>query len=429
MEPMSTVSIIGGAGHVGLGLGLVLANAGHNVYGIDVNEAVNAKIMSGVMPFIEEDGPEYLARALASKRLAMTSSAEPIRDSDVVIIVLGTPIDSNLNPNLEPLMKVLREDLCPRVKKGQLIVLRSTVSPGTTERVRQMLAQETGFEIGKDLFLVYAPERVLQTHVIREVVEIPQIVGAFDERSEAIARKFFDSFCRGGCNSLPPVEAELAKLMTNMARYVEFALANEFYLIAESHGAKIHRILDAALPGYPRLRVARPGPNVGGPCLHKDGFFLVERIPFVGLISTAFKINEGMPMQVIQQLSRIPGIKKVGILGLTFKAGSDDTRHSLSFKLLKLLESNGYEAVAQDPHLAGREDLSVLRGCDAVVLMTPHAEYGDFQIVADAVANPECWMLDIWGMWTEMRSQAEHCLFQVSEYLALLNPATKGESA
>ena len=114
MEPMSTVSIIGGAGHVGLGLGLVLANAGHHVYGIDVNEATNATIMSGTMPFIEEEGPEFLARALASKRLAMTSSTEPIRDSDVVIIVLGTPIDSNLNPNLEPLMKVLREDLCPR---------------------------------------------------------------------------------------------------------------------------------------------------------------------------------------------------------------------------------------------------------------------------------------------------------------------------
>ncbi len=414
------VSVIGGAGHVGLGLGLVLAEAGHTVHGIDLNQDANRRIMAGVMPFVEKDGDAYLSRALATGRLRMTSSPEPIRESEVVVIVLGTPIDENLNPNLRPLFRVIEEDVAPRLQPQQLVLLRSTVSPGTTGRVKKLIESRTGRVAGRDFYLAYAPERVLQARAIEEIRSLPQLIGAFDSESDRRARELFQTFVRGGCHSLTPVEAEIAKLITNMARYVEFALANEFYLIAQSYGANIHRILDAANRDYPRLRVANPGPNVGGPCLYKDGFFLIERIPFAELISTAFKINEGMPMHIVQQIGSLPNIRRVGVLGLAFKADCDDTRNSLSFKLLKQLEAQGYETEVVDPFVAGRERLEALRGCDALVLMTPHSAFQDFLPIYDALQNPDCWLLDVWGFWRAMRGESRNGLCRARElYLAL----------
>lgn len=414
--------MIGAAGHVGLGLSLVLADAGYRVVGIDTNRRANDEIMSGRMPFLEAGGEEYLARALSRQLLHMTESADAIRESQTVIIVLGTPVDENLNPSFKPLFTVIENAVIPNLQPQQLILLRSTVSPGTTEQVKELIESRTEAQAGKEFYLAYAPERVLQTRAIEEIQRLPQLIGAFDADSERRAKDFFLTFIRGECLFLTPLEAEMAKLITNMARYVEFALANEFYLLAESYGANIHRILDAATKDYPRLRVPSPGPNVGGPCLYKDGFFLLEAIPFPELISTAFKINEGMTMNIVRSLQSLPGIRKVGVLGLTFKPECDDTRNSLSFKLLKQLRRYGFEACAVDPHVNGSTDLAVLRNCDAVVLMTPHKAFRDFPAILGAVQNSNCWVVDIWGFWREMRHQSRNGVFQASEFVL----ATKG---
>ncbi len=417
---------------MGLALSLVLTDAGFLVHGVDISQEANARIMSGHMPFIEKDGEAHLRRALERGLLHMTDSAASISDSEVVVIVLGTPIDENLNPNLKPLFRVVEEHLCPRLRPQQLILLRSTVSPGTTAHVRDVIEARTGARCGRDFYLAYTPERVLQTRAIEEIRSLPQLVGAFDEESDRRGREFFQTFCHGGCLSLTPVEAELAKLITNMARYVEFALANEFYLIAESHGANIHRILDAANQNYPRLRIPTPGPNVGGPCLYKDGFFLTERIPFVELIATAFKINEGMPSYLIQRLEKLPQLHRVGVLGLTFKADCDDTRNSLSFKLLKNLQRQGYDTCAVDPYVEGNADWAALRECHAVILMTPHSAFRDFHTIYESLANPECWVLDVWGFWPEMRGRSQNGLFQARDLRAAqqeLQPSGKAGGA
>jgi UDP-N-acetyl-D-mannosaminuronic acid dehydrogenase len=415
-NPRGTVSIIGGAGHVGLGLALAMTDASYLVYGIDLNKSANAKIMSGQMPFIEQHGEEFLSRALSNGLLNMTDSAEPLAQSETVVVVLGTPIDDNLNPNLRPLFNVVEQCVIPQLQDQQLVLLRSTVSPGTTLRVKELIECKTGKKCGTDFYLAYTPERVLQTKAIEEIQKLPQLVGAFDQQSESRAAAFFHSFIRGECIFLTPTEAELTKLITNMARYVEFALANEFYLIADSFGANIHRIIEAANKDYPRMRVPRPGPNVGGPCLYKDGFFLVERIPFPELISTAFKINEGMTMHLVKQLRTLPAkVTRVGVLGLTFKADCDDTRNSLTFKLLKQLRAQGYEAVTVDPFVPGHEDPTVLKGCDAVILMTPHSAFSDLNAITAAVSNPECWFADLWGFWRDMRLAAQSGWFQVGE--------------
>ena len=409
-KTFGTVSVIGAAGHVGLGLSLVLADSGYRVFGIDIDEKANKGIMKGVVPFQEKGAEQILHKVLEKKTLRMTTDNSFVAQSDVVVIILGTPIDPGLNPDLEPLMRALAS-VVQHLRPGQLIVLRSTVKPGTTQAVKECLEQLTPYRVGRDLFLVYAPERVIQGQALREIPVLPQIIGAFDDASYAKACQFFGGFVKAQFPSLTPIEAEIAKLICNMYRYVNFALANEFYMIAEDFGANIHRVIDACNYNYPRMNLPQPGPNVSGPCLFKDGFFLVERFFLPDLIYTAFKINEGMSAQIVKKLQQRSGIRKVGILGLTFKAGSDDTRNSVSFKLKKLLRSANYNVVTVDPHLRDQQDFHVLRGCDCVILMTPHGEFRDLRHLLDLVDNDECLFVDIWGFWKEMRGRSENGYF------------------
>lgn len=408
------VSVVGGAGHVGLPLCLTLANFDYIVYGIDVNESANKCIMEGNLPFIEEEGEEYLKNALGKHRLTMTSDASKIKESDTVIIVLGTPVDENLNPLISTLIKTVDEN-AHFFKEGQLIILRSTVFPGTTGLIKKLIEKNTDYLVGQDIFLVYAPERVVQGKAIKEIQTLPQIIGAFDDKSYKAAEEFFLTFSSDRCFNITPVEAELGKLMTNMSRYVEFALANEFYLIADSFGANIHKIIDACNYNYPRQKLPLPGPNVGGPCLFKDGWFLLERFPFNELISTAFRINEGMPMQIVSKLEQFSHIQKATILGMTYKPGSDDTRNSLSFKLKKQLERNAYDLVLVDPLVEEYKDMEKIRGSDVVLLMTPHKEFTDLQMITDLVANDECLYVDIWGLWERMKYKSRNGYFSGKE--------------
>ncbi|MCH8063597.1 MAG: nucleotide sugar dehydrogenase [Chloroflexi bacterium] len=396
------VSVIGGAGRVGLGMCLVLAESGHFVYGVDLDEEKNALVSSGIMPFYEEGGEEYLGAALKKQRLKMTSDLSVISDSEVVIVVIGTPIDSNFNPVVGPLHDLV-SNIAQYLRPGQLIILRSTVSPGTTDLVKRLLEEATGFSIGRDLYLVSAPERVAEGKTIVELTSLPQLIGAYDQLSYSKAETFFQTFLHAQCLSLSPLEAEIGKLITNMTRYVTFALSNEYHLIAETFGVNINKIIDACNEDYPRLDLPSPGPNVGGPCLYKDGWFLIERVAYNELISTAFRINEGMPMQIVQKIRQYADVRKVAILGMTFKANSDDTRNSLSYKLKKQLDSLCYELVLIDPHVKTCAPLTQLAGSDAVILMTPHDEFENLREIVRIVDNPNCLYVDIWGYWTEMK--------------------------
>lgn len=414
----SKVAVIGAAGHVGLGLTLSIADAGHQVYGIDINDRTVGEIAAGRVPFTEAGAEEVLGRVLQNNHLKMTTDLAVVSQCDVIVVILGTPIDENLNPILSPLLELCQQ-LVPHLHQGQLLILRSTLSPGSTETIRRIVERGTGLSVGEDISLVFAPERVVQGKSLIETKSLPQIIGAFEDRSYDCAEQFFSTFVENKCLRLAPVEAELAKLMCNMARYVSFALANEFFLIADEYQANIHRIMDACSYDYPRFRVPSPGANVSGPCLFKDGFFLVERFPLADLISTSFKINESMPLQILKKIRARPSINKVGILGLTFKSGSDDTRYSLSFKLKKLLLGGGYSVVSVDPWVPEHKDLRVLRGCDCVVLMTPHAEFADLAAILDRVDNEDCLFVDLWGFWAEMRGRSSDVQFLAKDALVV----------
>ncbi len=409
-----TVAVIGGAGRVGFGMCMVLADAGHQVYGIDIDAEACRRIMNGELPFSESQGEAYLQRALSSRRLVMTTEFCHIAEADVIILVVGTPIDEHFNPNLQPLSQAIGS-VNSYLKPGHLLILRSTVSPGTTDRVKTLIEQQTGLAVGKELFLVFAPERVVQGQAIREIVQIPQLIGSFDDASYERAEAFFKTFLQTRCFKLTPVEAEIGKLMTNMTRYVQFALANEYYLIADLFGANIHKVIDACTYEYPRLHLPTPGPNVGGPCLSKDGYFLLERLPFPELISVAFKINESMPAYLVRKLEQLPGIARVAILGMAFKADNDDTRNSLSFKLKKQLENANYDVVCVDPNVQGQAGLPALAGMECVMVMSPHQQFRSLESIVNAVGNDACVYIDLWGLWAEMKYRSRNGLFTGSE--------------
>lgn len=410
------VGILGGGGHVGLPFGITLADNGYEVHLVDSDEERVHSIAKGEMPFHEPGAESLLNRALEDRKLHPTTELSVIERCDIVVCVIGTPIDEHHNPEMGPLTELI-EDVTRHLRSGQLLVLRSTVYPGTTAIVRDLLADE-GHSVGEDLHLSFAPERIAQHNALEEIVTLPQLVGAFDDDSFERTREFFSSFIDAEVLRLSPTEAELGKLFTNMWRYLTFAAANEFYLIAESFSqhfdVNINRLIDRTSQDYPRFDVPSPGANVGGPCLTKDGWFLVDNIPFNELVSAAYQINEGIPAQIVDRMAEgLPDPEKVAILGMTYKANSDDVRNSVSFKLRTQLRMKGYsDVVCVEPNVESRfNDLPSLEGSDWVILMTPHDQFSDLSTVRAAVDNEDALYCDIWGFWEEMAHRSDNGYF------------------
>ncbi|NDB60595.1 nucleotide sugar dehydrogenase [bacterium] len=400
------VAVIGAGGHVGFPFACVVAEAGHTVYGIDINQYNVDCLTKGIVPYVEEGAGDILRRNLDNNRLLFTTDFDFIKDADVIAIMIGTPVDGEGNARLDDLFNFVDDTLIPRMRVGQLIVLRSTVSPGTTEVLRKHIHKKHGWAEGADYHLVFCPERVVQGKSIVETTKLPQIVGAFTNESYFRAKVFFSTFITNQIFHLTPKEAEIGKLMTNMYRYVTFAFANEFWMIGEKHGVNIDKVIDACNYDYPRMDVPHPGPNVGGPCLFKDGRFLLSDIPFGDLINTSFLINEGMPDYIFNRIKTInPNVENVLILGATFKKNCDDTRNSLSFKMKKVCKKHGVNAYMVDPmHI---EDMNIPSNkvMDVVIVMTPHDDFLNPETFGYKVKDfkQECIIADLWKMFPESK--------------------------
>ena len=394
------VAVIGAGGHVGFPFSCVVADAGHTVYGIDLNQTAVDKLNKGEVPYVEEGAEDILRENLNKERLLFTTDFDFIKDADVVAIMIGTPVDGEGNARLDDLFDFLDNNLISRMRKEQLIVLRSTVSPGTTEVLRKHINNKKQWTEGVDYYLVFCPERVVQGKSIVETTKLPQIIGAFSQVSFKVAKDFFATFITNAIFQLTPKEAELGKLMTNMYRYVTFAFANEMWMIGEKHGVNIDKVIDACNYDYPRMAVPHPGPNVGGPCLFKDGRFLLSDIPFGDLINTSFLINEGMPDYVFNRIREInPQINKVFILGATFKKDCGDTRNSLSYKMRKVCKKHGVQSYMWDPFVVEDRNLPSSIDYDAVIVMTPHTDTKLLWPLKEF--RTDCIVADIWKMYPE----------------------------
>jgi UDP-N-acetyl-D-mannosaminuronic acid dehydrogenase len=384
------VTVVGGAGHVGIPLVLALAEAGLRVNVNDLNQTSLNTLESGRLPFIESGAEEVLAKALAGKRLVFTNSSNRISTSGPVIITIGTPIDEFLNP-VRRVVQDCIDAMLPRLADGQLLVLRSTVFPGTTDWLASYLKAQ-----GRNLKVAFCPERVVQGFGLKELREMPQIVSGTTPQAERDAAALFERITPEVV-LVRPIEAEFAKLFSNAYRYIEFAATNEFYLVAKSAGVDYQRVLKAMKHNYPRLKsMPRPG-FAAGPCLVKDTMQLsaFARNQF-GLGHAALLINEGLVLHVVEDLKRHYDLATmaVGLLGMAFKAESDDTRASLSYKFKKVLSGQARAIMTTDPFVTTDPDLmpldAVIAQSDLMILCAPHAAYHD----ADFKGKP---VFDVWG--------------------------------
>jgi UDP-N-acetyl-D-mannosaminuronic acid dehydrogenase len=384
------VTVVGGAGHAGIPLVLALAEAGFRVNVNDANRKRIDLLRAGCLPFIEYGGEAALKKALLERRLVFTRSPEGVSKGGPVIITIGTPIDEFLNP-VRKVMQDCIDDLLPFVADGQLVVLRSTVFPGTTDWLASYMQSK-----GRDLLVAFCPERIVQGAGLKELSELPQIVSGVTPEAEGAAAELFGRFTPEVV-ALAPIEAEFAKLFSNSYRYIEFAVTNEFYLIAKSAGVDYQRVLKAMKLHYPRLSgLPRPG-FAAGPCLVKDTMQLdaFARNQFA-LGHAALLINEGLVLHVVDDLKRRYDLANstVGLLGMAFKAESDDTRASLSYKFKKVLSVQTRAVLTTDPFVTTDPELrpldEVIASSDLMILCAPHEAYRE----ADFRDKP---VFDLWG--------------------------------
>jgi len=384
------VTVVGGAGHVGIPLVLALAEAGLRVNINDLNKDVLDTLEGGRLPFIEDGADSVLSKALTNKRLAFTHSSDRISTRGPVIITIGTPIDEFLNP-VRKVVQDCIDALLPSLADGQLVVLRSTVFPGTTEWLAGYLQGK-----GRKLKVAFCPERVVQGNGLRELRGMPQIVSGTTPEAEQEAAKLFERITPEVV-VLSPIEAEFAKLFANAYRYIEFAATNEFYLIAKSAGVDYQRVLTAMKHNYPRLQGMPRAGFAAGPCLLKDTMQLgaFARNQFA-LGHSALLINEGLVLHVVEDLKRRYDLANstIGLLGMAFKAESDDIRSSLSYKFKKVLNGQVREVLTTDPLVTTDSELrpldDVIAKSDVLILCAPHAAYRQ----ADFKGKP---VFDIWG--------------------------------
>jgi UDP-N-acetyl-D-mannosaminuronic acid dehydrogenase len=382
--------VVGGCGHVGLPLALSLADCGYKVGINDIDAAKVEQVKSGRVPFLEKGAEALLKQLLPTGRLELATDATSIARTDTIILVIGTPIDEFMNPSVGIFERVI-DELLPHLNSGSLIVLRSTVFPGTTDSVALRLR-----DAGVEADVVFCPERIAEGHALEELRTLPQVVGASSDAAFTKASRLFE---RLGVSVVrtTPMEAELAKLLTNTWRYMKFAIANQFFQIAHRSGLDYGRVLDAVRHDYPRA-ADLPGPGfAAGPCLLKDTMQLSAFTPdHFPMGQAAMQINEGLPNYIVDTLNTRTPLKgrTVGILGMAFKGESDDPRASLSYKLRKLAAFKGAHVMCTDPYVddASFDPLEkVLRESDILVIAAPHKSYKALELDGREV-------VDIWGL-------------------------------
>jgi UDP-N-acetyl-D-mannosaminuronic acid dehydrogenase len=389
MKSKYDVAVVGGAGHVGIPLSLVLADRGLRTLIYDVNQAALEMLQAGRLPFLEEGGEALLRKDLKAETLGFTRRPADLQDVPVIILTIGTPIDEFHNPNFHLLTRCL-DTLLPHLGAKQTIILRSTVAPGTSEFLKRYFKKKR-FEGG----LALCPERVVQGKGIEEIHSLPQLVSATTPKALQVARELFAKIAPEVVE-MSPLEAEFGKLICNASRYLLYAASNQLYMVCAHAGVDYLQLLEKVKRGYPRMAFI-PGPGfVSGPCLMKDTMqlFASGRHCFP-LGQTAMMVNEGLPDFLLDHLRGKMDLKgkKVGVLGMAFKAESDDIRDSLSYKMAKVLRFEGAQVLYSDEYVKNPEFITkeeLCRQADVIIVGVPHKAYATLTIPASTE------LIDLW---------------------------------
>jgi UDP-N-acetyl-D-mannosaminuronic acid dehydrogenase len=382
------IAIIGGCGRVGLPFGLKLSSIGDDVCLVDKNIQLVEQLKNGLYPYQESGiGPESILALL--KNIKISVSPEDIIVSDIVFITVAPP------PYLfgEEFFLYLKDILIQYhsfFSEGQLIIFRTTLYPGTFEKISNYLLKELGLNVS----VGYAPERIAQSLTFNEFEKIPQIISSFQLETIARMECFFQKHGMSTIQ-LEPLEAELTKIITNSWRFSQFALANQFYMLTEEKGISFNKILNAMTNNYPRTNSFARAGFAGGPCLIKDTMQLIHysRDNFI-LGELILTINKALPLFVVNQIQGLIGDlkgKKIAVFGISFKANCDDVRESLFHALRQMFLDREVTLICLDPYFDHSSNLLEAEGADAWILCTPHDEYINLK--------PPCPFVDCWGYW------------------------------
>src|SRR5215203_6423130 len=387
-----------GLGRVGLPLALSFADAGLSVLGVDNDPDVLAALRERRMPFKEPGTDELLTRC----DLALSHRAADGARARAIVLTLGTPSFSHIEIDMGDIRSVL-DDLLPLLAAEQLVVLRSTVAPGTTEFVAGYLEKHRDFTVGEDLFVAHVPERIAADRFMAEIGTLPCIVGGVGEGSTDRAAQLFEKLGAPIVRTTP-VQAELAKIWANILRYTTFALPNLLMMDCERHGANVFDVIELINRDYPRGGMALPG-LTAGTCLRKDFAFSEEKSNAPGMLLGVSRVHESVPLFLVDGVKRRLGgslrERKVAVLGLAFKRDTDDERDSLSYKLIRLLERELADVAVHDPVVAtptaGFEE--AVTDADVVVVATNHSAFSRpeaLRAIAERAAE-DCLVVDPWN--------------------------------
>jgi UDP-N-acetyl-D-mannosaminuronic acid dehydrogenase len=377
--------IVGGCGHVGLPLGIALADTGLNIRLYDISQTAVENVNAGAMPFKEDGAEELLRKYVSTGTLVASTDPAVVTGAEIVVVVIGTPVDEHLNPDPYQVPRAVGA-MKDHLRDGQLVILRSTIYPGATSMVERVLS-----DLGLNVDVAFCPERIAEGHALEELFSLPQLVAGCTPRAAERAAKFFGQLTQD-IVEVTPEEAELAKLFTNTWRYIKFATANQFYMIANDFGVDFERVRHAIRHDYPRAADMPGAGFAAGPCLFKDTMQLAAfNNNNFALGHSAMLVNEGLPLYVVSRLERehkLAGLT-VGILGTAFKSESDDTRSSLSYKLKRVLSFKAKNVLCTDPYVATDPELvsleRVLDESDILIIATPHHQYKDIRTTKPVV--------------------------------------------
>ena len=390
MKNKFDISIIGGLGHVGLPLGIVFANEGLKVNLIDINKKSAALVKKAIMPFTEYGSEKILKKVIINKKLSVSFSLSDISKSKIIIITVGTPLDHYNKPNIDEIMRPIK-DFKKYLNNDQLLIIRSSVFPGTCESIFNYLSKD------KKINLAYCPERIKQGYAIEEIYKLPQIISAFDNMSYQSAKKLF-LLISPKVIKTSIAEAELIKLFTNSYRYIQFAMANQFYMMSEKKSLNYERLRSIMSDSYERVNDLPSAGLSAGPCLMKDTMQLSAFFDDNFLLGYSSKvINEGLPDFIINKIEKKYKIKNlvIGLLGMAFKANIDDTRDSLAFRFKKILKYKDMNLLCSDYLVKNQENLVnhnvLVKKSDIIIICAPHNKYKNLNFRGKKV-------FDIWNI-------------------------------
>ncbi len=384
------VVIIGGLGHVGLPLGIAFAEKGLKVCLYDIDKNKGEMVKKGQMPFVEYGAQEILEKVLKAEKLFVSSDTKDISKAKYVIVTIGTPVDEHLTPRTRAFLEFF-ESIRQYLNPNQIIIVRSTVYPNTCEQLLRMLRN------GREWHIAYCPERITQGYAISELRELPQVVSGLSEHAINSAAALF-SFIAPKIIKTSMGEAELVKLFSNAWRYIQFALANQFYMISNKFGVDYERVRWAMKEGYERAANLPSAGFAAGPCLLKDTMQLAAFDANNFLLGhAAMIINEGLPSFLVEDIKKRYDLTKtkVGILGMAFKADIDDIRDSLSYKLGKILRFNGAQVYYSDEFAKNLDFISkekLIEKSDVIIVAIPHSNYKGIVIPEKKE------VIDLWGV-------------------------------